>query len=183
MTLSRHSAPGPAAGFAYQFERALNWLAQKDAGSCIGVETDDDIAVRNSDSTMVLEQDKHSVRETAQPFDDRSHGLWNTLATWIDAVDSGYRSVEATSFLMVTNNAVPECIARRIARAGSDKRSSSTTTRACSASSTTLPSSCIPRVRASRPTTLKARCSCASSSPRAPTRSRRSCRTSCMKST
>lgn len=121
MTLSRHSAPGPAAGFAYQFERALNWLAQKDAGSCIGVETDDDIAVRNSDSTMVLEQDKHSVRETAQPFDDHSHGLWNTLATWIDAVDSGYRSVEATSFLMVTNNAVTECIARRIARAGSDK--------------------------------------------------------------
>ena len=121
MTLTRHSAPGPAAGFAYQFERALNWLAQKDAGSCIGVETDDDIAVRNSDSTMVLEQDKHSVREAAQPFDDRSHGLWNTLATWIEAIDSGYRPVETTSFLMVTNNAVPECIARRIARAQSDE--------------------------------------------------------------
>lgn len=121
MTLSRHSAPGPAAGFAYQFERALNWLAQKDAGSCIGVETDDDIAVRNSDSTIVLEQDKHSVRETAQPFDDRSHGLWNTLATWLEAIDSGHRSIETTSFLMVTNNAVPECIARRIARAESEK--------------------------------------------------------------
>ncbi len=121
MTLSRHSAPGPAAGFAYQFERALNWLAQKDAGSCIGVETDDDVAVRNSDSTMVLEQDKHSVRESAQPFDDRSHGLWNTLTTWIEAIDSGHKSVETTSFLMVTNNAVPECIARRIARAESEE--------------------------------------------------------------
>lgn len=121
MTLSRHSAPGPAAGFAYQFERALNWLAQKDAGSCIGVETDDDVAVRNSDSTMVLEQDKHSVRESAEPFDDRSHGLWNTLATWIEAIESGHKSVETTSFLMVTNNAVPECIARRIARAESEK--------------------------------------------------------------
>jgi hypothetical protein len=121
MTLSRHSAPGPAAGFAYQFERALKWLAQKDAGSSIGVETDDDVAVRNSDSTMVLEQDKHSVREAAQPFHDRSHGLWNTLATWIEAIDSGHRSVETTSFLMVTNNAVPECIARRIARAESEK--------------------------------------------------------------
>jgi hypothetical protein len=121
MTLSRHSAPGPAAGFAYQFERALNWLAQKDAGSCIGVETDDDVAVRNSDSTTVLEQDKHSVRKSAQPFDDRSRGLWNTLATWIEAVDSGHKSVETTSFLMVTNNAVPECIARRMARAESEK--------------------------------------------------------------
>jgi hypothetical protein len=55
MTLNRHSTPGPAAGFAYQFERTLNWLAQKDAGSCIGVETDDDVAVRNADSTMVFE--------------------------------------------------------------------------------------------------------------------------------
>jgi hypothetical protein len=121
MTLNRHSAPGTAAGFAYQFERALNWLAQKDAGSCIGIETDDDIVVRNSDSTMVLEQDKHSVREAARPFDDRSHGLWNTLATWMEALDSGCKSVETTWFLMVTNNAVPECIARRIAHAGSDK--------------------------------------------------------------
>jgi len=121
MESNRHSAQGPAAGFAYQFERALNWLAQKDAGSCIGVETDDDIAVRSSDSTMVLEQDKHSVREAAQPFADRSHGLWNTLATWIEAIDAGHKSVETTSFLMVTNNAVPECIARRIARARSDK--------------------------------------------------------------
>jgi hypothetical protein len=120
MTLTRHSAPGSAAGFAYQFERALNWLAQKDAGSCIGVETDDDIAVRNSDSTILLEQDKHSVRAGAQPFDDRSHGLWNTLGTWIEAIDTGEKSIETTLFLMVTNNVVPECIARRLARAESE---------------------------------------------------------------
>src|ERR1700685_3952547 len=121
MTLNRHSAPGPAAGFAYQVERALNWLAQKDAGSSIGVETDDDVAVRSSDFTMGLEQDNISVCQAAQAFDGRSHGLWNTLATWIEAIDSGPRSVETTSFLMVTNNAVPECIARRIARADSEK--------------------------------------------------------------
>jgi hypothetical protein len=120
MESNRHSAAGPAAGFAYQFERALNWLAKKDAGACIGIETDDDIAVRNSDSTMVLEQDKHSIRAVAQPFGDRSHGLRNTLATWIEAVDCGNRLVDTTSFLMVTNGAVPECIARRIARAMSE---------------------------------------------------------------
>jgi hypothetical protein len=121
MESNRHSAQGPAAGFAYQFERALNWLAQKDAGSCIGIETEDDVAVRNSDSTIVLEQDKYSVRPAAQPFADRSHGLWNTLATWVEAIDSSYRSIESTSFLMVTNNSVSECIARRIARARSEE--------------------------------------------------------------
>jgi len=120
MTSDRHSAAGPAAGFVYQFERALNWLAQKDAGSVIGIETDDDVAVSNSNSTMVVEQDKHSTRQAAQPFGDRSKGLWNTLATWIEAIESGQMSIEATSFLMVTNNAVPECIARRIARAKSE---------------------------------------------------------------
>jgi hypothetical protein len=121
MKSNRHSAAGSAAGFAYQFERALNWLAKKDAGACIGIETDDDVAVRNSDSSMVLEQDKHSIRAVARPFGDRSHGLWNTLATWIEAVDCGNRLVETTSFLMVTNGSVPECIARRIARAVSEE--------------------------------------------------------------
>jgi hypothetical protein len=119
MAPNRHSAPGPAAGFAYQFERALNWLAQKEAGASIGIETADDVEVRNSDSTTVLEQDKHSILELAQPFGDRSKGLWNTLAIWVEAIDSGQKSIESTSFLMVTNKAVPECIARRIARARS----------------------------------------------------------------
>src|ERR1039458_4963964 len=122
MTPNRHSAPGPAAGYAYQFERALNWLAQKDAGASIGIETADDVEVRNSDSTAVLEQDKHSILELAQPFGDRSKGLWNTLAIWVEAIDSGQKSIESTSFLMVTNKAVPECIARRIARARPHRR-------------------------------------------------------------
>ena len=119
MAPNRHSAAGPAAGFAYQFERALNWLAQKDAGASIGIEAGDDVEVRNSDATSVLEEDKYSIRESAQPFSDRSKGLWNTLGIWIEAIDSGERSIDSTSFLMVTNKAVPNCIARRIARAKS----------------------------------------------------------------
>lgn len=46
MTLSKHSAPGANAGFNYQFERGLYWLAQSPAGSVIGIETDDDVVVR-----------------------------------------------------------------------------------------------------------------------------------------
>ena len=117
MDSNRHAAAGPAAGFAYQFERALDWLAQKETGASIGIETADDVEVRNSDTTSVLEQDKHSIRQEAQPFSDRSKGLWNTLGIWIEAIDSRERSIDLTSFLMATNNPVPECIARRIARA------------------------------------------------------------------
>ena len=117
MALDRHSAAGPLAGFAYQFERALNWLAQKEAGASIGIETGDDVAVCNSDGSVVLEQDKHSIRKGGQPFGDRSKDLWNTLAIWVEAVDSRQRPIESTLFLMVTNKEVPECIARRIARA------------------------------------------------------------------
>jgi hypothetical protein len=119
MDSNRHAAAGPAAGFAYQFERALDWLAQKETGASIGIETADDVEVRNSDTTSVLEQDKHSIRQEAQPFSDRSKGLWNTLGIWIEAIDSRERSIDLTSFLMATNNPVPECIARRIARAKS----------------------------------------------------------------
>jgi hypothetical protein len=120
MATNRNSAPGPAAGYSYQFERALNWLSQKEAGASIGIETADDVEVRDPDFTAVLEQDKHSNLDLAQPFGDRSKGLWNTLAIWVEAVDSGQRPKEITSFLMVTNKVVPECIARRIARAGSE---------------------------------------------------------------
>jgi hypothetical protein len=120
MGSDRHSAAGPGAGFEYQFERALNWLARKEAGTSVGIETGDDVAVRNADASVVLEEDKHSVRETARPFGDRSRGLWNTLALWIEAIESRARPVESTLFLMVTNTAVPSCIARRIASATCD---------------------------------------------------------------
>jgi len=48
MSLNQHSAAGSNAGFNYQFERALYWLASSPAGSTIGIETDDDVAVRGA---------------------------------------------------------------------------------------------------------------------------------------
>jgi hypothetical protein len=118
MTIPRHSAPGASAGFAYQFERALHWLAQNPAGSRIGVETDDDVAVR-SGGALVLEQDKHSIREAAEPFGDRSKDLWNTLAIWIEAIEAHRAGVDSTMFLMVTNKTLPACLAKQIAAAKS----------------------------------------------------------------
>jgi hypothetical protein len=117
MSLSDHSAPGSNAGFSFQFERALYWLSKSSAGSVVGIETDDDVAVRESDATQVLEQDKHSIQKDTEPFGDRSKDLWNTLAIWADALDSGEVIAGTTLFLMVTNKVLPDCLAKRIGRA------------------------------------------------------------------
>jgi hypothetical protein len=120
MSTNRHSAAGPSAGFGYQLDRALHWLAQSPAGALIGIETDDDVAVRGLDRSTILEQCKHSIREGGHPFGDRSKDLWNTLAIWVEAINSRQASIESTAFLMVTNKALPECIAKRISRAKSE---------------------------------------------------------------
>jgi hypothetical protein len=120
MSLSDHSAPGSNAGFSFQFERALYWLAKSSAGSIVGVETDDDVAVRESDDTQILEQDKHSIQKEGEPFGDRSKDLWNTLAIWIDALDSHEVIAGKTLFLMITNKVLPECLAKQIGHAKSD---------------------------------------------------------------
>ena len=118
MAANRHSAEGPAAGFVYQFERALNWLAQKEAGSSVGIETADDVTVRGADDSALYEQDKHSLSGAAQPFGDRSVGLWKTLSTWIEISEASQRPIDdSVSFLFVTNTSVPPCVLRRIADA------------------------------------------------------------------
>ncbi len=120
MTLKQHSAPGANAAFIYQFERALFWLAQSPAGFVIGIETDDDVAVRGTDGSQILEQDKHSIRDNVKTFGDRSKDLWNTLAIWIEALDTGEITAETVRFLMVTNKVVPDGIARNISLAETD---------------------------------------------------------------
>lgn len=121
ITTTRHAAPGQNAGFDYQYERALKWLACSPSGFLVGIETDDDVAVRGSDGSQLLEQDKHSIRDTAEPFGNRSKDLWNTLAIWLDALEAKTVSPESTTFLMATNRALSECIAVRIGQAQSEE--------------------------------------------------------------
>jgi hypothetical protein len=120
MSLENHSAPGPAAGYAFEFERALYWLARSPAGFSIGIETDDDIAIRHQDGSRTLEQNKHSIQEDAEPFGDRSKDLWNTLSIWVTALEEGELDGTKTRFLMVTNKTLPDCIAKRISKAETD---------------------------------------------------------------
>ena len=121
--LATHSAPGSNAGFSFQFERALLRLAESTAGFTVGIETDDDVAVRSPTGEIVLEQAKHSIQESGQPFGDRSKDLWNTLATWMDALKNNEVEIASTSFFMVTNKAICNCIACDIAAADSPEKS------------------------------------------------------------
>lgn len=125
MALDEHAAPGACAGYTYQFERALYWLAKSSAGSVVGIETDDDVAIKEIDGSLVLEQDKHSLQIGAKRFGDRSVDLWKTLAIWLDALDSGEVVAETTLFLMVTNVAATDCLARRISCAKTDEQADS----------------------------------------------------------
>jgi len=121
MSLTDHSASGSNAGFSFQFERALHWLALSPAGSVVGVETDDDVAIRLADSTQILEQDKHSIQKKSTPFGDRSKDLWKTLKIWIEALDADEVAAGTTLFVMVTNKALPQCVATSIGRAKSEE--------------------------------------------------------------
>lgn len=122
MSLEKHSAPGPAAGYAFQFERALFWLAQSPAGFAIGIETEDDVAIRHQDGSRTLEQNKHSIQEQVAPFGDRSKDLWNTLSIWVTALESGELESGKTRFLMVTNKTLPDCIGKQISDANTDEK-------------------------------------------------------------
>ncbi|MDE3180573.1 MAG: hypothetical protein KGM47_13050 [Acidobacteriota bacterium] len=82
----------------------------------IGIETDDDVAVLGARGSL-REQDKHSDRDSAKPFGDRSKDLWNTLAIWLDAIEKGHVKIETTRFLMVTNKTLSDCIFKHIGRA------------------------------------------------------------------
>ena len=110
-----HAAPGQSAGYAYQFERAPYWLARSPAGAVVGIETDDDVATK-SGAISLLEQDKHSINAGSHPFGDRSKDLWNTLSIWQDAIEENRVEVKTARFLMVTNQDLPECLAKAIGR-------------------------------------------------------------------
>lgn len=114
MSLKDHSAPGAAAAFSYQFERAMHWLAQSQSGCRIGIETCDDVSANRVDGSQVLEQNKHSIREDGLPFGDRSKDLWNTLAIWMGALVAQEVSADNTAFFLVTNKVLPDCLAKKI---------------------------------------------------------------------
>lgn len=111
---SSHNAPGQMAGYLFQPERALLWLAKSQRGAKIGIETIDDIAVLAPDGTVIREQDKHSILKKGNPLRDNSRALWNTLNIWLEAIKDKEIDIDRTVLFLVTNKTLPDCLAKRI---------------------------------------------------------------------
>jgi len=109
----KHSAPGQAAGYFYQVERAMARLAESNPEAIVAVEKEDDVSVRLSDDRLILEQDKHTVNDSS-PFTDGSHALWNTLDIWTTLAENNEISPENANYFLVTNVEIPPGLARTI---------------------------------------------------------------------
>ncbi len=113
-----HGVPGTAAGFAYQFGRALWWLATETGDFSVGVECIDDLSFQKQGGVTLLEQDKHSIQESGQPVSDRSVALWKTLSIWSGLLADSPKNYH---FLLVTNKPVPpDALVRRLSDATTD---------------------------------------------------------------
>lgn len=110
-----HDAAGAAAGFLFQLERALFWLAEADDPSAVvGVEASADVFVSTPGSPSVQEEDKHSVQATGHPLGDHDPRLWRTLEIWCDATRNGTKEQAEARLLLVTNRPVRQKLGRRI---------------------------------------------------------------------
>ncbi|SOY40003.1 Complete genome; segment 15/17 [Cupriavidus taiwanensis] len=119
-------ASAKIAGYTYQMQRALfRLLSSVHNKPVIGIETGDDVVELrlNEDGTVdaVFEQDKHSVQETGQPFQDSSKNLWHTFHIWLDSLESTLEKHENVCYCLVTNKKVPEqAIAQKLSAAKTD---------------------------------------------------------------
>ncbi|MDU6040661.1 MAG: ABC-three component system protein [Clostridium butyricum] len=120
--LEEHSVPGQAAGYFFQPERALYWLAKSPKGAMVGIEAGDDVTVLTV-SGAITEQDKSSISKKTDTLGNRSKDLWNTLSIWIQAINEGEINIESTSFIVASNKIFDETyIIRKISNAENDEK-------------------------------------------------------------
>ncbi|OAJ52599.1 hypothetical protein A6V36_13925 [Paraburkholderia ginsengiterrae] len=111
------------AGYTYQLQRALHRMFSSVHGNIlIGVETGDDVVeLRMSDDgtiDAVFEQDKHTIKESGQPYQDGSKNLWHTIHIWLDSAVKAREQYSEIRYYLVTNKSVPvQAMARRLSDA------------------------------------------------------------------
>lgn len=118
--LEKHAAPSSAAGFLFQFQRAVQVLALAPNEMTLGIETLDDLAIESPAGATILEQDKFTSNQTGDVFGDRTRNLLGSLSIWLAALLSGEISPDTTRFLLVTNIVCRDGLARRISDARTD---------------------------------------------------------------
>jgi hypothetical protein len=120
-----HDAAGAAAGFLFQPERALFWLAEAaDPDARVGIEAFGDVFVSFPDAPGIHEEDKHSVQADGHPLGDHDPRLWRTLEIWSDATLNGTQEQAEARLLLVTNRPVRQEPGRSVR--GRGKRNGST---------------------------------------------------------
>lgn len=108
--INKHSAPGQALGYIFQFERALDWLSRIEPDSTVSIETDDDVVVSLNNGNKIeklYEQDKSSISKK-NPFSNQSIDLWKSLSTWAEGVNNGNFVLGKCKFILVTNKKIPK---------------------------------------------------------------------------
>lgn len=119
------NASATAAGFTYQFQRALFRLVNAtDSAICVGIETFDDIVelrtLANGTVEAVFEQDKLSTINQNNLQDSNSN-VWKTVSNWLEQLDSLRKSSASLTFVFVTNQVIPDgSIVRQMAAAVSE---------------------------------------------------------------
>ncbi len=119
-SLAQHTAAPSAAGFCYQFQRAIAHLCFAHNGDSVGIETLDDIVVNKNNGTAILEQDKLSTRENVEVYGDRSENLFNTLSTWLTAILNHEIDVSKIKFYLVSNRKCTSVLVNEISDANSE---------------------------------------------------------------
>ena len=115
--LSKHTAAPAAAGFLFQFQRAVQILAEAPNGATLGIETLDDLTTEYRTGEIILEQDKFTSNRNGAVFSDVSCKLLGTLTIWLTALLSNEISPETTSFLLVTNDICHDGLVYQISNA------------------------------------------------------------------
>lgn len=105
-------ASSKIAGYTFQFQRALYRLFSSESeATIVGIETDDDVVEISRDANgevqITFEQDKHSIQDSGQPFQDSSKNLWHTLHIWLDSMKSVREKYNSVRYCLVTNKEVP----------------------------------------------------------------------------
>ena len=93
---ARATAPGQYLGYGLQSVRLCFHLLNGDPDGTASIEHLDDVALKNSDNTVLLEQTKSALRQN--PISDWSEDLWKTLANWIHNIRSGIVDPTSTRF-------------------------------------------------------------------------------------
>lgn len=110
--MGKHEASEQMLGYVYQIRYALYMiLSAQDDKSQICIEKFDDISIGSSEIPEIMAQLKHHTTVKGD-LSDAGADLWRTLKVWIDYIESDYKLLEKTKFLIITTSmAIPNSIA------------------------------------------------------------------------